>query len=230
MKQGMKIKFLGIGISIGLMMTLYGCGGSSGGSASSTNGTVEGSFYEKAIVCFDTNGDGSCSNEFSKTQTDKNGNFTLQGAPNYPIIAEIKAGTIKHEVKGDNGVVLTSNDETIFAIPASIIAKAKIDGGGKVVISTLTTKLFTYAKTHPNASADEILEIVANSLGLEKDELLKDFNDPNVDEATRVRLKEKADILFEKIKGKKSLDEINNAVKDFVGSMKMPARIDVIKN
>jgi len=54
-------------------------GGGGGSSSDNISGVVSGSFYQGATVCYDTDGDGSCSDENSEyTDTsDENGEFTL---------------------------------------------------------------------------------------------------------------------------------------------------------
>ena len=76
---------------------------------------MSGSYYEGAIVCFDTNNDGSCDGESSRTTSDSHGDFTLTGNSNYPIIAEIPEGAKKHEVIGDTGVAIDGNTIVVGA-------------------------------------------------------------------------------------------------------------------
>jgi len=68
-------------------------------------------------------------------------------------------------------------------------------------------------------------------LGVSKDKLLINFNKSNrVDEQTRIAIKNKAEALLEKIKGKSSLTEVTNQISNYVSSYTLPDRIDVIRN
>ena len=215
-------------------LLLMGCGGSSssggstGGSSGSVSGTVSGSYYEGAIVCFDTDGDGSCTGEASSTTSDVNGDYTLSGDGSYPIIAEIPVGAKKHTVLGDTGVDINASTKTVFAIPANAIAQAQVDGG-KVVISAISTKLYTYVKDHSSDSIETAMQAVANILGVDKANLLKDFNNAAVSAATRATLKTKADTLLEAIKGKATIAEVKTAADSFVSTLTLPENIDVVR-
>jgi len=226
----MKLTKLSLAVITALGIGLSGCGSSSSsdGDQATTTGTVSGSYYENAIVCFDTDGDGSCTGEASRTTSDSKGDFSLVGDATYPIIAEIPAGAKKHEVIGDAGVEITPDTQTVFAIPADAITKAKEDGG-KVVLSAISTKLYTYVKEHKDDDIDTAMVAVSDILGISKDDMFKDFNSKDVDEHTRLILKSKSDVLLEKIKGKADIKEVSKAVDNFVAAMSMPEPIDVIK-
>ena len=227
MKKLLKIS----SIAVVLAALLNGCGGGGGGSSSENiSGVVSGSFYQGATVCYDTDGDGSCSDENSEyTDTsDENGEFTLP-KKSYPIIAIIDTNTIKHERIGDSGTSITNTTKTVFAIPAEVIEKAKEQGDGKVIVSAISTKIYQEVKN--GKSIDQAMQAVANALGVSKDKLLINFNKSNrVDEQTRIAIKNKAEALLEKIKGKSSLTEVTNQISNYVSSYTLPDRIDVIRN
>jgi len=226
----MKFKYRIGSASLFLILGLLGCGGggnsSSNSVASSVSGTVESSFYEGAIVCFDTNGNGKCDKGEAQTTSDRNGNFTLKGQVG-DIIAEIRPGAKKHEALGDAGVVIDANSQTIFAIPKNAITDAK-NSAGKVVLSAISTKLYTYVKeTHEN-DIKKAIKAVADTLGISEDDLLKDFNSETIDPQVKQALREKNEAILSKIKGKADLDQVKNATKNFVAAMNLPSRIEVI--
>jgi len=226
----MKLKYFMGGISIALVLIFQGCGGggssSSSASSESVSGTVESSFYEGAIVCFDTNGNGKCDKGEPQTTSDKNGNFTLKGEVG-DIIAEIRPGAKKHEVLGDTGVVIDTNSQTVFAIPKDAITDAK-NSAGKVVLSAISTKLYTYVKETHEKDIKKAIKVVADTLGISEDDLLKDFNSETIDPQVKQALREKNEAILTKIKGKADLEKVKDATKNFVAAINLPSRIEVI--
>ena len=239
MKINLKNRLLMVGIStITASFLFIGCGGGSGsGSDSSvasslTGGTVSGSYYEKATVCFDTTGDGSCADESATTQTDSKGDFKL-AKKDADVIAEIKSGvTRKHDVIGDAGVLIDNTTKTVFAIPKAFLDKAK-EQGGKLVVSAISTKLYAYVKANPNKTVDEAMTAVAASLGLSsKDDLLKDFNDADLDPVIKAKLDKAVETVLDDTKGKDTLKAVTEdsgiSDTDDVVPMSIPSKIDVV--
>ena len=229
---------IAISLATATLIGFSGCGGSSssddtsgttsGGTTTiTTTGTISGSYYEGAIVCFDTDSDGSCTGE-TTVKSASDGSFSLTSDQLYSVIAEIPVGAKKHDVLGDAGVTIDATNTTIFAIPKDAITKAETQGG-KVTISAISTKLYTYVLTNSSVDIDSAMDAVAAGLGVSKDDLLKDFNDPSVNAATRATLQARADSLLTTMQGKTSLDEIKTATASFVAAMSTPKRIDVVK-
>jgi len=202
-------------------------GTSSSPSTPTTVGTVAGSFYEGATVCFDVNGNGTCDSGEPSTTSNASGDFTLTGSADYDVIAIIPAGAKKHDVVGDAGTAITDSTKTFFAIPKSVIADAQQDAG-KIVMSAISTKMYTYAKENPGATTKDIKTAVADALGVSKDDLLKDFNSPKLSASLRTTLKAKSEKLYKVMKGKVTLAAVKTATDDVVGAMTLPSNIDVI--
>lgn len=199
----------------------FGCGGSSSSDAAAdeekktTTGVVSGSFYAGATVCFDTNNDGSCEGE-KTVASGSDGSFTLEGEAKYNIIADLNGAT-KHEVVGDTGVAAANIK---FRIP-----KEAVDSeSGKFIVSAISTKLWDEMERNSSLTFDQAKNNVASKLGVDKDKLLRNFNDSSLDSATKSKLQAET----ENIRALMATHgDINaSSVRNYVGTFNLPEQID----
>ena len=198
---------------------LTGCGGGGGAASSSgTSGIVSGSFYAGATVCFDTDGDGSCTGE-STVSSASDGSFTLSGAANYNIVADLNGAT-KHEVVGDAGVAAANIK---FRIP-----KGAVDSvSGKFIVSAISTKLWDEMENNSSLTIDQAKTKVASRLGVDKDKLLRNFNDSTLDGTTRTKLQAETENIRNLLV---THGDINaTSVRSYVSSMSLPSRVDAVQ-
>jgi len=222
---------LGVGGTIVALtaMLFSGCGSDGASAVADTvDGVVSGSFYEGATVCYDENGNGQCEATEEHTTSASDGSFSLSSPATAPIIAIIDTNATKHERVGDNGTQVSS--PVVFAIPKEAITQAKTQANGKVVVSAISTRLYAYVKEHNTTDINTAMQNVAKAIGVNEDDLLKNFNDSSVLPAKRRELQEKADAILQNIQGDTNLTAITTRANSVVGSMKLPERIDIIKS
>ena len=107
-----------------LSLQVAACGG---GSGSSLNGVVAGSYYKNARVCLDNNGNGRCdAGEYTVT-TGNDGSFALPG--DGPVVAEIGTDAVRIDPVTGSATVVTA--PLVFRAPA----------GANQVVSVISTEL-----------------------------------------------------------------------------------------
>jgi len=70
---------------------------------------------------------------------------------------------------------------------------------------------------------------VSSKLGIDKDNLLKDFNSDSVPNDVKTILLAKSNTLLDATKGESTLAGVKTATASIVGSMSLPSNIDVVK-
>jgi acid phosphatase len=217
----MKINSKNIISCVAVCAVLVGCGGSSSSSSStsssSTVGVVSGSLYENAKVCFDTTGDGTCSDETVTVMSDANGSFTLTGDI-YNIVAELN-GSTKHEVAGDTGTAITTNQK--FRIP-----KGLTDSDGNYIVSAISSKVYDKMLEDTSLSPTEARDAVATALGIDKDKLMENFNKSSMDSELRDKIQTEANKILAVMSDNGDLN--TSSARSYVSSMRLPSRVDAI--
>jgi acid phosphatase len=197
-----------------------GCGGSSSSGSNppntnTTSGIVSGSFYAGATVCFDTNNDGSCSGEETVASA-SDGSFTLDGKAIYNIVADLNGAT-KHEVVGDVGTPAPNNK---FRIPKEAVDSVS----GKFIISGISTKLWDEMEQNSSLTFDQAKSKVATKFGIDKDKLLRNFNDSSLDANTRAKLQSETENIENLMA---THGDINAAeIRSYVSTFSLPEQID----
>ncbi|KTT20355.1 acid phosphatase [Pseudacidovorax intermedius] len=141
-----------------------GGGSSSSGSngTASISGIVAGSYYRNAKVCLDSNNNGRCDSGEPSTRTDANGAFTLNGAANGALVAEI----------GTDAVRFDPATGTATPVAAPLVFRAPADANGVLsAVSTEVVALMDRGQGYAAASA-----MLAGRLGVSTDQLRADPN------------------------------------------------------
>jgi hypothetical protein len=206
-------------LSLASILFLTGCGGGSGGSvAAGVSGIVSGSFYAGAIVCYDTDGDGTCTGE-GTVASDSDGSFTLNGSADYIIIAELNGAT-KHEVVGDAGTVVAGT--TKFRIPPGAA-----DANGVYIVSAISTKVWDEMEQNSTMTLAQAKIEVASALGVDSTQLLENFNSSSMDSEIRNKLLDESENILALMVANNG--DINaSALRTYVSSLMLPSQIDVI--
>ncbi|NBS75436.1 MAG: hypothetical protein EBS66_18420 [Betaproteobacteria bacterium] len=157
----MNVKFLLIGMPI---FVLQACGGS--GKPLETEGLVVGSIYRNATVCFDTTGDGSCSDERVTVTTNDVGKFSIPTSYG-DLIAEIGSGTVKYEPDTAATTNMSAATKATFRIHSSLIATS-------AVLSSISTQVSS--EIDNGSTKDAALKKVAAAVGVDSTKLLANFN------------------------------------------------------
>lgn len=133
-----------------------------------TQGTVVGSVYRNAKVCFDTNGNGSCSDETETATSDVNGKFKLGAKPGVDLIAEIGTGTVRYEPSDGTTTNMDASTRATFRAHSSLFS------GQPPILSTISTQVS--AEIDNGTAKDAAITKVAAAVGVSTDKLLADFN------------------------------------------------------
>lgn len=147
------------------------------------DGAVVGSVYRNAKVCFDTTGNGSCSDEVETTLTDNNGKFKLVNKPGSDLIAEIGAGTVRYEPADGTTTTMDATTKATFRAHASLV-------GTQPVISSISTQVSS--EIDNGSTKSDAIAKVAAVIGVSTDKLLGDFNSES-DATTKGLLKAHSD-------------------------------------
>ena len=129
-----------------------------------------GSYYEGSWVCVDTNSNGVCDDNETRTVSDAQGNWILDNPQNRKlnVVAEIYVEDIKH----------TSSGSTLVEKPMIFIAPLQGEVNGQLTVSPISTMV--YRSMQKNDTTFEVAkESVANELGVPSDILLTDYNIEN---------------------------------------------------
>ena len=187
-------KILGL-MALGLsMILLSGCGSDDNNDTppvpQTIQGTVVGSHYEGVWVCVDSNSNGLCDGEETKTVSDVNGNWTLDDPQNSElnIVAEIYVDNIKHSSLGS----------TLVEEPMIFIASLKGEVDGELIVSPISTMVYRYMQE--NSTTFEVAkESVAKELGVSSETLLTNYNIENPS-ADHTVLQQRSDVETEKLR------------------------------
>lgn len=198
--MAIQVNKLALALASATLLTLAGCGGSGGGDDAAGGGsggggtgggtdtgpvvsrtavpvTVVDGAIQNALVCLDTNLNGSCDADEASGRTDAAGNVVLQvpdaDVGKYPIVASVGIGAID----ADHGEITTA-----FTLRAPADRTA--------VVSPLTTLVQAYVESSGGSSADAGAALQAQ-LGLGSspfDDFTKDSSDAGKLAGTLARL------------------------------------------
>ncbi len=199
--MAIQVNKLALALASATLLTLAGCGGSGGGDDAAAGGgssgggtgggtdtgpvvsrtavpvTVVDGAIQNALVCLDTNLNGSCDADEASGRTDAAGNVVLQvpdaDVGKYPIVASVGIGAID----ADHGEI-----KTAFTLRAPADRTA--------VVSPLTTLVQAYVESSGGSSADAGAALQAQ-LGLGSspfDDFTKDSSDAGKLAGTLARL------------------------------------------
>ncbi|TRZ64389.1 MAG: hypothetical protein D4S02_10865 [Rhodocyclaceae bacterium] len=139
---------------------LGGCGPDGPGSTT-VSGTVVGSYFQNAKVCWDANNNAACDATEDSVRTDSAGKFTLPGGTGI-LVADI--GTDAIRVDPDTGTATPVRDRIVFRAPA----------GNTSVLSSLSTMVAV--ETDAGVTLAQALATVGARLGVDPSKLLTDYN------------------------------------------------------
>lgn len=145
---------------------LFLCGACSNENGTNTTGLVVGSVYRNAVVCFDTNANGSCSDE-QTALTDTDGKFTLFTRKG-DLLAEVGSGTVRYEPTDSTITNMTAADKATFRMHSALVAS------GSTVISAISTHVS--AEMDNGSSQSVALAKVADVIGVSSSQVLSNFN------------------------------------------------------
>jgi len=192
-----KLSTIYIGISL---LIVQGCSG--GGVDGVTTGYVVGSVYRNATVCYDSNGDGSCSTE-ATALTDNDGKFSLKLRAG-DLIAEVGSGTVKYEPDTGSTVNMSAASRATFRMHTALI-------GPTPVLSSISTQVS--AEIDNGASKDIALTKVATLVGVDATKLLSNFN-TETDLTTKGLIKAHSDKMLGVVQGVMAAKSGNVTLKD----------------
>jgi len=144
---------------------VYGCSG--GGGTDLVSGSVVGSVYRHAKVCYDTTGDGTCADESVYTWTDDNGKFSLDKKTGVDLVAEIGDTTVRYEPSDKTTTTVSGSAKANFRLHKDLI-------GDQAVLSSISTQVS--AEMDNGVNKDEAKSKVADAVGVTTGKLLSDFN------------------------------------------------------
>jgi hypothetical protein len=149
-----------------------------------TQGAVVGSVYRNAKVCFDTNSNGSCSDENEVVLTDSNGKFKLSVLSGVDLIAEIGTSTVRYEPSDGTTTNIDASTKATFRAHSALFS------GQTPVLSSISTQVSS--EIDNGSTKDAAITKVANAIGVSSDKLLGDFNTES-DATTKGLLKAHSD-------------------------------------
>jgi hypothetical protein len=156
-----------ISVAAAVVIAMTGCGGggssSSSDSSSSSSGSASDGYIQHAKVCVDLNNNGTCDSGEPSTTTDENGYYSLvipsgtETNKSTPLLVESVTGTT---IDKDTGLEFNGT------------LKAPVEGTAN--ITPLTTLVAVAIEEDPDLNITTAVTKVANSLGLEADDVTSD--------------------------------------------------------
>ena len=174
---------LGFSFMLLAVAGVYGCSGGGGGGADLVSGSVVGSVYRHAKVCYDTTGDGTCADESAFVWTDDNGKFSLAKKTGADLVAEIGDTTVRCEPSDKSTTTISGTAKANFRLHKDLISD-------QAVLSSISTQVS--AEMDNGVTKDSAISKVADVAGVTTGKLLADFNDEK-DATTKGLLKAHSD-------------------------------------